>query len=263
MLDERGKARYPQGVILRICEVGLGPGRVRDIASLPDGSFEIEEVKHFTGASGYLYTPKEDETYLCMGCRCRRRLHSRLDGRGILQDRLLLLHRNRKDGKATSLLTCTLTKQAEGFKQYEEDPEAHRLLARCVLDRGSVHGVHVTNKARTALRTYFPPGCSDRRMDFDWVSPCDETWVRFIEHCGGKERLKERLREVSLLSCVSQQPMTHQTKVTSTPKASIESFGHCTAPTKASSCTIQLASLSILTIKVMELALPCMSTLRV
>lgn len=71
------------------------------------------------------------------------------------------------------------------------------MLARSVLDRGSVQGVHVTNKCRTALRTYFPAGCRDQRLDLDWTSPYDETWNRFIAHCGGKDYLQGRLKKVS------------------------------------------------------------------
>ena len=83
--------------------------------------------------------------------------------------------------------------------QYEEDPKAHVLYTRAMLDRASVDGYHVVNKTRTAIRTVFPPGSKDQRMDCDWGTAYDKHWQEFVEYCGGKDALQDRKQAVSSL----------------------------------------------------------------
>lgn len=104
-------------------------------------------------------------------------------------------------GKTVNLLVVRIHEACAGlpclFYQYEEDPVAHELYTRAMLDRASIEGYHVVNKTRTAIRTVFPPGSKDQRMDFDWNTPYDKAWNMFLKHCGGKEHLRSRSKEVS------------------------------------------------------------------
>lgn len=80
--------------------------------------------------------------------------------------------------------------------QYEEDPEAHRLLFRGHIDRASVCGQILTTKDRNAFRIVFRPGQVDRIYDFDWRSGKDNAWDQLAARTGGYDAWRERDYEV-------------------------------------------------------------------
>ncbi|KAK9895153.1 hypothetical protein P389DRAFT_197221 [Cystobasidium minutum MCA 4210] len=94
--------------------------------------------------------------------------------------------------------------KAEGFKAdcfgyivsqktFAEDPQAHYLWQRVMLDRAEGDGYYIVNKTRTAIQIIFPPGKQDRRLDMSYTSPRDENWKLFLDHCGGAEAVTARI----------------------------------------------------------------------
>lgn len=81
--------------------------------------------------------------------------------------------------------------------QFAEDPQAHYLWQRVMLDRAEGDGYYIVNKTRTAIQIIFPPGKQDRRLDMSYTSPRDENWKLFLDHCGGAEAVTARITPVS------------------------------------------------------------------
>ncbi|KAK9895152.1 hypothetical protein P389DRAFT_197220 [Cystobasidium minutum MCA 4210] len=78
-------------------------------------------------------------------------------------------------------------------KTFADDPHAHYLWFRSLLDRTAGAGYLVVNKTRTAMRVMFPPGKKDERLDMSYVTPHDENWKLFLERCSGAEAVKARI----------------------------------------------------------------------
>lgn len=88
--------------------------------------------------------------------------------------------------------------------QYAEDPEAHYLFQRGMLDRVRAlpEGRYIANKPRTVIRALYGPGQRDRRIDADLVTPFDKHWNLFLERCGGKIGFKQRFGPVRSWDCL-------------------------------------------------------------
>lgn len=90
--------------------------------------------------------------------------------------------------------------------QFEEDPEAHRLLFRAVIDRGSICGHLLTTSDRKAHRIQFLPGEKNRILDTTWRSGNDAAWDTLIDRLGGLETFGPYIKKVRLPSCSLKQP---------------------------------------------------------
>ena len=81
-------------------------------------------------------------------------------------------------------------------RQYEEDPEAHRLLFRAVVDRGSVCGTVLTTEDRSAFRVQLAPGEANRILDLSFRSGKDAAWDQLAERLGGYDAWEAQLKPV-------------------------------------------------------------------
>lgn len=80
--------------------------------------------------------------------------------------------------------------------QYEDDPDAHRLFMRAVIDRGSVCGSVLTTKERNGFRLEFQPHESNKVFDLRWRSGKDDAWDKLTERLGGLETWEKHMANV-------------------------------------------------------------------